>query len=415
MPLQPRRHKLLRLFIGLLLISAAVWASYATYRANRQAPAERVANNGSDGRRGGSSNRAQTVRVMPAQIGEMPITIYALGSIVPNQTVTVRPLVSGRLEQVLFREGQLVKAGQSLAQIDARPFTVQLTQAQGQLRRDQALLTNARLDLSRYQSLLALDSISQQQVDTQAALVRQYEGTVQTDEAQVANARLQLTYTKVNAPISGRIGLRLVDAGNLIQTSDVNGLAVINQVQPISALFSVPQDRISEVLMAMRAQSALAVEALKVDQKTAFAQGELITTDNQIDPATGTVRLKARFENADEVLFPNQFVSLRLRLRTEKDAILVPNSALLQGVQGPQVFVISQGKAHLRRVFTGPGDDTHTVIRSGLTAGEQVAIDGTDRLKEGARVSVAPAADAQNSAAAPAAHRKRSKPSATHD
>lgn len=417
MPLRPLRLKLLRVFIGLMLILAAGWGCYAIYRASQQAPVSSTTNNGGEMRRGGATSRAQTVRMAIVQKGEMAVSLHALGSIVPNQTVIVRPLVGGRLDQVLFQEGQTVKAGQSLAQIDSRPFTVLLTQAQGQLRRDQALLTNARLDLTRYRSLLELDSISQQQVDTQAALVRQYEGTVLSDEAQVSNARLQLTYTRVNAPISGRIGLRQVDAGNLIQTSDVNGLAVINQVRPISALFSVPQDRISEVLVAMRGSAPMVVEALKADQKTAFAQGVLVTADNQIDTATGTVRLKARFENTDESLFPNQFVSLRLRLRTEQDVILVPDTALQQGVQGQQVFVIAQGKAHLRRVVTGPGDGARTVIRTGLTAGEQVAVDGTDRLKEGARISVASAAgaSADPEAANKPVRRQRLKPGAAHE
>jgi len=291
-----------------------------------------------------------------------------------------------------------------LAEIDPRLYQAQLDQANGQLVRDQALLTNARLDLERYRGLLAQDSIARQQVDAQQALVRQYEGTLQSDRAQVDNAQLQLGFTHITAPVSGRLGLRLVDVGNMIHGSDANGLVVITQTQPIDAIFSIPADNIGAVLARLHGRAALAVDALDRDGKTRLASGKLLTVDNQIDVATGTVKLKAEFANADDKLFPNQFVNARLRLETRHNALLVPVAAIQRGTQGTFVYVVGQDQAvSIRPVTLGPVSGDSVAIEKGLADGEQVVTDGADKLREGAKVEVTtPGAGAGKGPPAPA-------------
>jgi len=305
--------------------------------------------------------------------------------------VTVRSRVEGELLKIHFTEGQVVKAGDVLAEIDPRPFQVQLMQAEGQMARDQALLANARIDLERYRTLFEQDSIAKQQVDTQAALVRQYEGAVRTDQSQIDNARLQLTYSRVTAPISGRLGLRQVDQGNVVRAGDPNGLVVITQLQPIAAVFTIPQDQIFNVIKRINQPQKLPVEAWDRENRNRVASGTLITVDNQIDPATGTVKLKAEFPNDDGALFPNQFVNVRMLVDVRRDATVVPSAALQRGAQGVAfVYVVKDdGTVSMRQVKPGPSEGAQTAIESGIAPGERVVVDGLDRLREGARVELA--------------------------
>ncbi len=326
----------------------------------------------------------------------MDVVLNGLGNVTPVANVTVRAQVSGPLLKVLFKEGQMVKAGDVLAEIDPRPFQAALDQASGQLARDQALLQNARLDQQRYKTLLAQDSISKQQVDTQDALVRQYEGTVKTDQGNVDNARLQLGYTRIVAPASGRIGLRQVDPGNIVNTSDTNGIALITQIQPITVLYTIPEDNLPAVLRKLNAGEKLSVQAWDRQMRNQLAEGTLLTTDNQIDTTTGTVKLKAIFQNTDGMLFPNQFVNVRTRVDTMEDATVIPVAAIQRGQQGTFVYVIGDDSAVKVQVVTlGPSDGSRTAVLKGLEAGQRVVVDGADRLKEGMVVeAVDPAARA---------------------
>jgi multidrug efflux system membrane fusion protein len=300
---------------------------------------------------------------------------------------------------VLFEEGQFVKAGQVLAEVDPRPFSAQLAQAEGQLKRDVALLKNAQADLARYQGLHTRDAVSAQQVDTQAALVQQYQGTVQADQGAVDNARLQLDFTRITAPVSGRIGLRQVDIGNIVSPTDSAGLAVITAVQPINAVFSLPEDLLPTIAArlagARKAGQALAIEAWDRGGTRLLARGQLQTIDNRIDPTTGTVKFKAVFANGDGALYPNQFVNLRLLVETRPDSVVAPNVAIQRGNQGAFVYVVADDKtARLRPVTLGAVDGDRTAITSGLQAGERVVVNGIDKLRDGAKVAV-PAAKAE--------------------
>ncbi len=338
--------------------------------------------------RGGKSG---PIPVSAATVARADIHVYLtnLGTVKPLETVTVHSRVDGQLMSAHFTEGQTVKAGDLLAQIDSRPFQVQLEQAQGQLARDQALLNGARNDLQRYRELLKQDSIATQQVADQEALVQQYEGTVKLDQAQVDTARLQLDYTRITAPIAGRLGLRLVDPGNIVHASDLGGLVVITRVRPMGVVFSVPQDALPAVLAHSAAGERLPAEALDRDAVTPLASGRLTAVDNQIDTATGTVKLKAEFPNEDGRLFPNQFVNVRLLVDTLHDAVTVPSSAVQQGPQGSFVYVVkADDTVSLRSVQPGPDEGGLTAVLSGLAVDEHVVVDGIDRLRDGAGVTL---------------------------
>jgi multidrug efflux system membrane fusion protein len=346
------------------------------------------------GRSAGMANLAQPVHVATATQGEMPVVLTALGTVTPLATVTVLPQLSGVLQDVYFKEGQMVKKGDVLAQIDPRPYEISLRNAEGTLMRDQALLATARLDLKRYQTLLAQDSIAHQQVDTQASLVRQYEGTVKSDQANIDSYKLDLTYARITAPVSGRVGLRQVDPGNYVTSGLANGIAVITQLQPISVIFTTSEDNLQQIIQHTKDGEQLSATAYDRSNTRPLEVGSLKTMDNQIDTTTGTVRLRALFDNKDNGLFPNQFVNTRLLVDTIRDAVIVPTSAVLNGSMGPFVYVVKDDNTvTVRPVKPGPVDGERTSIKSGLVFGERVVIDGSDRLREGAKITI-PAARA---------------------
>lgn len=333
--------------------------------------------------------QAVPVRVVPARTEAIEVQIRALGTVTPLNTVTVRSRLDGELVRVLFTEGQRVKEGQLLAEIDPRPYQVQLAQAQGQLEENQARLENAKGDLATYERLAAEGLITKQQVTTQEALVRQYSGALAANQAQVNDARLQLSYTRIVAPITGRLGLRQVDAGNLIRSGDANGLVVITQMHPISVLFTVPEAELPAVLEAMRGSGRLRVEAWDRAETKKLAEGTLQTVDNQIDTTTGTIKLRARFDNEQEGLFPNQFVNIRLRVETVRGATVIPSAAVQRASFGTFVYVVQpDSTVTIREITLGPIDGQRVAIASGLAPDEQVVLEGVDELTEGAKIEV---------------------------
>jgi multidrug efflux system membrane fusion protein len=367
--------------VALLLVGIAAFWFY-------NKPADQAVKPGGT-KHGNGDGKPLPVQAAIVKSGDIDVFINALGTVTARTTATVKARVDGQLVRVPFREGQLVREGDVLAEIDPRPFQVLLDQAKGQLTRDQALLDEAKLDLDRYRGLLAKDSISKQQVDVQDALVRQDEGIVKTDRAQVDSAQLNLGFTHITAPVSGLLGLRQVDAGNMIHGTDANGLVVITQIQPIYVIFAIPADNISAVVSHLHTGEALSVDTFDRDGKTKLATGKLLTLDNQIDVTTGTVKLKAEFANTDNQLFPNQFVNARLRVETRHNAILMPVAAIQRGTQGTFVYVVGQDQAvSIRPVTLGPVSGDIVAIEKGLAAGEQVVTDGTDKLREGAKVEV---------------------------
>jgi len=377
-----RRSKIVGTVIALAALAAlGGLAWYLTH------PAAGAGGTSGGGRPGGRGGPASTVGVATAVKADIPVVLNALGTVTALATVTVHPQVSGILQKILFTEGQMVKAGQVLAQIDPRQFDLALMQASGQRQRDEAQLENARLTLGRYRTLLAQDSIARQDVDTQAALVKQLEGTVMTDRAAEGTARLNLGYSKIVAPIGGRVGLRGVDVGNLVNPGDANGLAVITQLSPIDVVFAVPQDSVPEVQARAADGAALPAIALDRTRSNTLDSGHFGALDNQVDIQTGTVRAKARFANAKLTLFPSQFVNVELQLRTIKDAVMVPVTALRHGSTGDFVYVLNADHTvALRAVVRGQATVDKIEVRSGVKAGEQVITEGADRLKDGAKV-----------------------------
>lgn len=338
-------------------------------------------------RQGFDPSRPMPVVAVPAKMGEIGVAIAGLGTVTPLATVTVKSRIDGQLMNVVFREGQLVRSGDLLAEIDSRPYQVQLAQAEGQMARDQALLKNALIDLERYRVLFQQDSIAKQQLDTQDALVRQYEATLKVDQAAIDGARLQLTYCRITAPVSGRLGLRQVDAGNIVHASDANGLVVITRLQPIAVVFTVPEDNVPEVMKRLQAGEKLPVDVYDRGEKTRLATGTLVTVDNQIDPATGTVKLKAQFANDDFRLFPNQFVNARMLLETRRGVTLIPTAAIQRGTKGTFVYVIKpDDTATVRPIRLGPVQGETVAVEAGLAPEEPVVVDGADKLREGAKV-----------------------------
>lgn len=346
----------------------------------------------------GSKGGGEGSRNTPVSVGEVGhrdvrFTVQAAGTLMALNTAVVRAKVDGELKALRFTEGQYVQAGQLLAEIDSRPFDAQLNQAQGQWARDTALLKNAELDLQRYQDLLSKDAIARQQVETQAALVRQLLGTVQADQAQIDLARLQLSYTRVTAPISGRLGLKQVELGSLVRASDPNGVVSITQTQPMAVVFSVPEIHVPLIMRQLKLGKALSVEAWDRDQKIRLAQGRVSTTDNAIDVATGTLRLKATLDNRDGSLFPNQFANIRLQLDTLKNALVVPVQAVQRGAAGTFVYVVqADNTVQVQAVQLEAVEGDWQAVIADLKAGQQVVTDGADRLRSGSGVEVVKAA-----------------------
>nr|WP_025826499.1 MdtA/MuxA family multidrug efflux RND transporter periplasmic adaptor subunit [Acetobacter persici] len=344
------------------------------------------------------SATTQPVAVQTVKTGTMPVILTELGTVVPVTNVTVQTRVEGYLMQVLFTEGQHVHAGDLLAVIDPRPYEVQLAQYEGQLERDKAQLAQARVDNARYQRLIKQDSIDAKTARDQEFLVQQYEGTVKSDQALVDNQKLQLIYCHITAPVDGRIGIRAVDKGNYVSAGQSGGLAVLTQMQPISVIFTLPQDQLPQVAEQLRAKGSLKVEAWDSSNSTKIADGTVSTLDSQIDTATGTVRLRALYPNTDEHLFPNQFVNARLLVKDLENVILVPSTSLQTGPSGQFVYVVkADSTVEVRQVSIGISDGTNTVVKTGLQAGDRVVTDGVDHLRAGSKVTIPDAKTADTS------------------
>ncbi len=412
-PATRRRLRAGRLLLGLLvLLGAAAVAWYVLGPGPAHSPAGRTA-----------AAPPQPVGIATAATGDVRVVLDALGTVTPLATVTVKTQIAGQMQQVAFTEGQVVHKGDFLAQIDPRPYQALLEQYQGQLARDQALQQQAQADLKRYQTLLRQDSIARQQAEDQVYLVQQYEGAVRSDQAQIDAEKLNLVYCHITSPVDGRIGLRLVDPGNFVQPSDANGLFVVTQEQPMSVIFPLPEDDLPQVLRRYHSAAKLPVIAYDRSNTTKLATGTLSTMDNTVDTTTGTWKLRALFPNADEMLFPNQFVNVRLLVDTLDGAVTVPTAAVQRGAPGTYVYLVKpDGTVTVRKVKTGVTDGDREQIVSGLAAGDKVVVDGTDRLREGARVTIqSPATAAGKPAAGDAAaptqpgqrHPQQGQPAAT--
>jgi membrane fusion protein, multidrug efflux system len=373
-----RLRTLLGIGLGLAIVAGAGWYISQTGTASTSQAARQ-------GRF--AAGAATPVGIAAAAKSDIPVVVRALGTVTPLNTVNVKTQITGQLIKVEFKEGQMVKQGDLLAVVDPRPYDVALQQAIGTMQKDEALLKNAQLDHERYKKLVAQDSIARQQLDTQASLVRQYEAALVVDQAQVDAAKLNVTYTKILAPLTGRIGLRAVDQGNYVSMSDATSICIIIQVQPISVIFTIPEDSLPQVRTRLKAGASLEVRVLDRAQKTELGVGKLDTHDNVIDTTTGTVKLRATFDNKDENLFPNQFVNVRLLVDTVKDATVVPVAAIQRGQPGTFVYLVkADDTVEIRVVELGATDGEKVQIVKGLQPGDQVVIDGTDRLRDGAKI-----------------------------
>jgi len=374
-----RLRPILWLLLALAIVGAGVW--YFPRSETQQKNAGRP-----------QAGAPIPVGVAPVAKGDMPVILSQLGTVTPLATVTLKTQINGYLTEVAFQEGQMVTKGDFLAQIDPRPYQVALEQAEAQLAKDQALLRNARVDLQRYNTLVAENSIARQTRDTQVSLVAQYEATVKSDQAQIDAQKLNLTYCHIVAPVTGRVGLRQVDAGNYVQTSDPNGIVVVTQLQPISVIFTLPEDNLPEVFKRWHAGALLPVTAYDRSGSVELDKGTLSTIDNQIDTTTGTVKLRAMFNNEQLALFPNQFVNVQLVVDTLHNVDIVPSASIQRGAPGTFVYLVKPDHTvAVQKVKLGPTDGRHIAILSGLEPGESIVVDGTDRLRDGAKVTLASA------------------------
>ena len=376
----PRRRGWLKFLLGLLLIAGVAGVAWWIYVRPQTAP-QRPSRFGQP-----------PVATAPVQTGDINVTVNALGTVTSLATVTVRSQISGYITRIVFTEGQLVKQGDLLVEIDSRPYELAKQQAEGNLKRDQALLQAAQLDLERYQTLIKTNAIPRQQLDTQAALVQQDQGLVIADQAQIDTAKLNIAYCHIVAPITGRVGLRQVDQGNYVTANDANGLVVITQLSPISVLFTTAEDNLPAILKRVQGGAVLPVTAFNRNATQKLATGKLLTVDNQIDTTTGTVKLRAQFDNTDSALFPNQFVNVQLLVDTLRDSAVVPTSAIQRGAPGTFVYVVNTdatpNTVSVRKVELGPVDGERISVKSGLKVGERVVTDGADKLRDGIQVTV---------------------------
>ncbi len=403
-PNKPKKRGFIWVLFFVIIIGITSYAVWRVRQPGLIAPTNQGGRGGFGRGRGGFNGDALPVVVAKARSAAVPVFLDGLGNVTAFYTVTVKSRVDGQLMKVNFQEGDFVKEGQVLAEIDPRPYQVMLDQAQGTLAHDQALLENAKLDLQRYTTLVSQDAIPTQQLDTQKALVAQYDGNIKQDAANIDNAKLQLVYAKITAPITGRVGLRLVDPGNIIHATDATGIIVITQLQPIAVLFTIPEDSLPAVMKKLAAGAKLPVEAWNRDNSQKIASGTLLTVDNQIDNTTGTSKLKAIFDNTNFELFPQQFVNIRLLLDTLQNQTVVPTVAVQNGQQGTFVYVVDdQRTAHIRTVQVLSSDQSGADIKSGIKVGEEVAVDGADRLSDGSKVRVRDAGEVERQAAADAA------------
>jgi membrane fusion protein, multidrug efflux system len=391
---KPAPKKRRRVGLLLLLIAAAGvgWWMY-TRQAPDSTPARRA-------------DFAATTPVVaaPAVVGDIDITLNALGTVTSLATVTIRSQISGYLVRVAYQEGQIVKKGDLLAEIDSRTYELALANAQGTLERDKALLATAQLDLKRYQDLAKTNAIPRQQLDTQVSLVAQYQGNIISDQAQIDTAKLNIAYCHIVAPVSGRVGLRLIDQGNYVTAGDATGLVVITQLQPISVIFTTAEDNLPQIQKRVRAGAKLPVTAYDRTGTTKLSVGELSTLDNQIDTTTGTVKLRAQFANEDDSLFPNQFVNVRLLVDVQHDATIISTSAIQRGAPGTFVYLVnSDSTVTVKPIDLGTSSGERVAVRSGLSPGDRVVIDGADKLRNGAKVVVRDSTPAPTSGPAPAA------------